>query len=98
MLKEVHIQCLTMNLLVLGMLIPGLFSHVDPRILCSLAAVLTSLAYVASSLANTFPVFVATYALIGATNHFMSLTILLVKTKKSSKSLASVCGTEAFHE
>ena len=51
------------------MIIPGLFSHVDPRILCSLAAVLCSLAYVASSLATSFPLLVASYAVLGEVNH-----------------------------
>ena len=58
-----------MNLLVLGMIIPGLFSHVDPRILCSLAAVLCSLSYVASGLATSFPLLVASYAVLGEVNH-----------------------------
>ena len=58
-----------MHLLLPGMIIPGLFSHVDPRILCSLAAVLTSLSYVASSLATSFSLLVATYALMGVVNH-----------------------------
>ena len=66
-----------MNLFLSGMIIPGLFSHVDPRILCSLAAVLYSLSYVASSLATNFPQLVATYALMGTLNHHFTVKLKL---------------------
>ena len=74
-----------MNLLLPGMIIPGLFSHVDPRILCSLAAVLCSLSYVASSLTTSFSQLVATYALIGAVNHRFTVKIFLTQATTSDR-------------
>ena len=50
---------------VLGMVIPGVFSHLDQRIICVAAALVSSMAFMASGLIGSYTGLLITYSVTG---------------------------------